>query len=371
MAIPRVAVLLSFYNDERFLAAAIESILCQTYADFELILVNDASTDRSREIAAAFNDSRIRLVDNETNVGLARSLNRGLSMVRSEYVARMDGDDLSFPSRLARQVEYLDSHHDVAVVGTQATIIDSRGRRIRVKEWWNPQFRKPATELGMEWHRVFFTPLLHASTMYRHAIIWNDLGGYDARYSMEDAELWARVGKAHHLANVDERLVAIRYNPFSLSNDLARFERHSYAEQKTPIIHALLREVLHWEDVPIELASRWVQINNPVGQVSALEIRRLRLGLDACAAHFLSIHPASAKAPEVRRYQAAMLVQLLWKACSVDRMLALSIFASTLRRHCPTALRILAPFAVLFLFGERSLRAWRFLRRRERVKRQT
>ncbi|MEA2162522.1 MAG: hypothetical protein QOK37_649 [Thermoanaerobaculia bacterium] len=370
MTNPRVAVLMSFYNDERFLGAAIESILCQTYSDFELILINDGSTGRSREIAASFSDSRIRLVDNDTNLGLARSLNRGLAMARSEYVARMDGNDISLPARLAKQVRFLDSHPDVAVVGAQATIIDSRGYRIRIKEWWNPQFRKPVSEIGMEWHRVFFTPLHHPSTMYRRTIIWDELGGYDPRSSMEDAELWARAGTKHRLANIDERLVALRYDPFSMSNNLARYEPHSYTEQRTSIVHALLRTVLQWEEVPMDLANRWVKINNPIASVSAAEIRRLRLELDSCAARFRGIYPASVKAPEVGREQAAMLTPLLWKACSVDRLLSLSIFATVLRRHWPTALRILPPFALLFPFGERALRAWRFLQRRKRIKRQ-
>jgi hypothetical protein len=181
---------------------------------------------------------------------------------------------------------------------------------------------------------------------------------------MEDTELWARVGSVHRLANIDERLVALRYGSFSYSNDLARYERPSYAERKTPIVHALMRTVLQWEDVPLELATLWVRANNPATTTTSVEIRRLRADLDSCAARFLAIHPASVKADEVACYQAAMLVRLLWKACSVDRMLALSIFASTLRRHYPTALRILAPFAALFLFGDRAPSVWRFLQRR-------
>src|SRR3990170_6306785 len=103
---PEITVLMSVYNGERFLREAIESILNQTYRDFEFLIINDGSTDSSREIILSYNDPRIRLIDNELNIGLTRSLNKGLRLARGKYIARQDADDISFRKRLEKQVAF-------------------------------------------------------------------------------------------------------------------------------------------------------------------------------------------------------------------------------------------------------------------------
>ena len=103
---PRVTVLMSVYNDEPFLAEAIDSVLRQTLTDLELLLIDDGSTDRSREIAAAFRDPRLRIIVNEENLGHGPALNRGLASAACEYVANLDGNDVAFPERLAKQVAW-------------------------------------------------------------------------------------------------------------------------------------------------------------------------------------------------------------------------------------------------------------------------
>src|SRR5258705_775698 len=113
---PQVSVLLPVWNGERHLAAAIESVLGQSFTDFELLIVDDGSTDGSAALIRRYGDERIRLFENEKNLGVTRSLNLGLAQARGRYVARMDADDLSAPERLARQVAFLDSHPEVALV---------------------------------------------------------------------------------------------------------------------------------------------------------------------------------------------------------------------------------------------------------------
>src|SRR5437763_13274920 len=103
---PRVTVLMSVYNDEPFLAEAIDSVLRQTLTDLELLLIDDGSTDRSREIAAAFRDPRLRIIVNEENLGHGPALNRGLASAACEYVANLDGNDVAFPERLAKQAAW-------------------------------------------------------------------------------------------------------------------------------------------------------------------------------------------------------------------------------------------------------------------------
>ena len=118
---PRVTVLMAVYNGERFLAEAVASILDQTFRDFEFLIVNDGSTDRSREIILSFGDPRIRLVDNPENIGLTRSLNRGLELAKGGLIARQDADDISLPERLEREIGFLDGNPKAAIVGSQAS----------------------------------------------------------------------------------------------------------------------------------------------------------------------------------------------------------------------------------------------------------
>ena len=108
----RVTVLMPVYNAELFLSEAIESILRQTWSDFEYLIINDGSTDNSRKIISSFRDPRIRLVDNPSNLGLTKSLNKGLELAEGEYIARQDADDISHPKRLERQVQFLNGAID-------------------------------------------------------------------------------------------------------------------------------------------------------------------------------------------------------------------------------------------------------------------
>jgi len=121
---PTVSVLMPVFNGEQFLRPAMNSILNQTFTDFEFIIVDDGSTDHSREILNSYTDSRVRLICNESNIGLTDSLNRGLEAASGNYIARMDQDDISLPERLAKQVAFMDSHPEVGVCGTWAKDID-------------------------------------------------------------------------------------------------------------------------------------------------------------------------------------------------------------------------------------------------------
>src|SRR5260221_3087417 len=130
MTAPPLTVLMAFHNDAPFIAEAIDSILNQTYGDFEFVIVNDASNDGSRDIVACYTDPRIRLLDNPTNLRLARSLNRGLEAARGALVARLDANDVARPDRLEKQMRFMHDHPEIALVGGQYELIDTRGRPI-------------------------------------------------------------------------------------------------------------------------------------------------------------------------------------------------------------------------------------------------
>ena len=125
---PLISVILPAYNADRYLTEAIKSILAQTYSNFELIILNDGSTDHTEQIILGFTDSRILYIDNHQNLGIVATLNKGLSVAQGEYIARMDADDISTAVRFEHQINYLETHPAVGVLGSAIQIIDRRGK---------------------------------------------------------------------------------------------------------------------------------------------------------------------------------------------------------------------------------------------------
>lgn len=306
---PRVSVLIAEYNAGPFLAAAIDSVLAQTFTEFDLVVVDDASTDGSRGIVEGYRDSRVRLIVNDRNLGAGGARNRGLGAISSEYVVFLDGDDLCFPQRLARQVAYLDEHPDVAAVGAQARLIDIAGRTIG-------EVRRPVTELGIRWWRIFGSPLIHSSVMLRRAVVWDELGGYEEAFRFgEDFDLWYRMAKRYAIHNLPETLVAYRFDPHSSTSTA----RGGYAARKLPKILDNMREVLRWDDPPRQSVERWLE--NPGDAVDLIE---------RCDARFTSLHGDN---DEVATRTAQLLMRALRKAPS------LRLWLKIWRRHHKTAFR--------------------------------
>ncbi len=127
----RVSVVMAVHNGEKYLRQAVESILAQTFMDFEFIIVNDGSNDSTDSILGEFasRDKRIIIVQNGKNIGLTRSLNRGLELAHGQLIARMDVDDISFPQRLEAQVDFMESHPEIGILGTAACVIDADGKK--------------------------------------------------------------------------------------------------------------------------------------------------------------------------------------------------------------------------------------------------
>lgn len=185
---PVVTVLIPVHNGTAFLRDAIGSVLGQTFGDFELLLLDDASTDESREIIGSFRDPRVRLERNARNVGQTATLNRGLDLARGRYVARLDQDDVSLPRRLERQVELLERRPEIDVVGTWGFVIDARGRRVGAMR---RRVRDRGSFLGAL--IVGECPFWHPSVVFRRDAI-RALGGYDTSFApAEDVDLWTRL----------------------------------------------------------------------------------------------------------------------------------------------------------------------------------
>lgn len=200
---PRVTVLMPVHNGMPFLHEALQSIFTQTYGDFEFLVIDDASTDESRSMLKSINDDRLRIVINETKQGITRTLNRGLELARGEYVARMDSDDISHPERLARQVEYLDTHTDITVVGAWANYLSGDGRDLGV-------CRMPTESSEIRHALLKENCFFHPSVVFRRETIVG-LGGYDdALPHAQDYDLWLRVADHHNLANLPLPLLSYR-----------------------------------------------------------------------------------------------------------------------------------------------------------------
>jgi glycosyltransferase involved in cell wall biosynthesis len=210
--LPRISVLMPVYNNDRYLVEAIESILNQTVTDFEFIIVDDGSTDQTSTILTSYEsrDPRIRVV-RQKNGGIVSALNTGIAFCRGEYIARMDGDDISYPNRFSLQMDYLDNNPDCVVVGGVFMSIDEAGNRL-----WPYRFaRNKVTSF-----RTF--PIQVALTVHPLAMIRKEaliaLGGYRATFPhAEDYELFLRISKYGRVHNLDEILLSYRNHPQSIS----------------------------------------------------------------------------------------------------------------------------------------------------------
>jgi glycosyltransferase involved in cell wall biosynthesis len=204
-AVPTVSVVFPVHNGEPYLAEAIDSILGQTFGDFELIAVDDGSTDNSRRRLddAAARDARVRVVAGQ-EPGLVGALNLGLSLARGEFIARMDADDISQPGRFALQVSYLRDNPDIAVVGSAITLIDASG--VVVREISYPLAPADVERFLME----IGSALAHPAVMARRKVMLS-VGGYRKLFQhSEDYDLWLRMAERYSLANLPDRLLRYR-----------------------------------------------------------------------------------------------------------------------------------------------------------------
>ena len=209
--IPKVSVILPVYNAQSYLRESIDSILAQSFEDFELIIVNDGSTDDSLEIVSSYTDKRITLI-NQENAGLPVSLNRAIRVAKGQYLARQDADDVSLPSRLEEQVAYLDAHPQCALLGTWADILVENTPTDR-------RLHHPHLNGDIQIKLLFFNCFVHSSVMIRK-IALEKSGLYPEdpeKFPPEDYDLWLRIAKYFEVANLPKPLLQYRELPSSIS----------------------------------------------------------------------------------------------------------------------------------------------------------
>lgn len=202
---PLVSVVMPLYNAKQYLVPAIESILSQTLKNFELILINDASTDKTLRIINKFKkkDKRIRVINNRKNLRMAQSLNLGIEAAESDIIARMDQDDIAFPDRLIAQYTFLKKHPKVAVVGNDIILIDEDDEVIGKRTY-------PTTSKGLKKIMFRYSPFAHPTVMFRKNAL-KKIGGYsNDKHPCEDIDLWFRLGKRYEFASIPQFLLKYR-----------------------------------------------------------------------------------------------------------------------------------------------------------------
>lgn len=221
---PKISVIMSVYNGSRYLREAIESILNQTFTNFEFIIINDCSTDNSWEILTEYSnkDRRIRLFNNEENIGLTKSLNKGINLARGEYIARQDADDVSLPQRFDKQVALLDSYPDVVLVSCDIEVINSEGYFVKKEQRsCDPQW--------ISWYMLFYNHIGgHSQVIFRRKTAMG-LGGYSESYRYsQDYEFWCRIVRVGNIVILPEILHKLRRHNKGITAE-KRSEQLDYA----------------------------------------------------------------------------------------------------------------------------------------------
>lgn len=212
---------MSIFNGQPYAAKSVESILNQTFADFEFLIVDDASTDATPGMILEYArcDSRVKLVSNTSNIGLTRSLNRGLELACGQYIARQDADDVSMPTRLSKQVDFLDKHPSIGVLGSQAVVLNSDRQ---------PSYSTivPVQPEVVRWTLAFENCLAHSSVMFRRELL-DEIEPYSPDFPYaQDYDLWWRASRITGVANLAEPLIHRYKGPGRISS------RHVLRQEK-------------------------------------------------------------------------------------------------------------------------------------------
>lgn len=209
---PAISVVMPAHNAEPYLACAVRSILTQSFTDFELILLDDASRDGTWAVAEALarQDARIRAIRNPTNLKIAATLNRGIELARGRYVVRMDADDWSYPNRLQKQFEFMEDHPEVVVSGGTIEVCDGDLAPVNRREY-------PRTDAEIRQKMFFFSPFCHPAIICRTDAL-RKAGGYNPSLEVaQDYELYFRIGRLGELANLGDCIHKLRTHRASSS----------------------------------------------------------------------------------------------------------------------------------------------------------
>ena len=208
-----VTVLMPVYNAGEFIKEAIDSILDQTYEEFEFLIINDGSTDSSINIIESYKDKRIKLINNTENVGFTKSLNKGIEIAQGKYIVRMDADDIAETNRIEVQVEFMEDNEDVAVAGSNVVIFLSDKPLIKKLTDFPTRYSEIKCKL------LFESPIMHQTVIMRKDVLLENNYRYKGEYkNIEDYELWMEMAEDHKIVNISKKLLRYRVISNSITN---------------------------------------------------------------------------------------------------------------------------------------------------------
>lgn len=251
--LPSVSILMAVYNGEKYLRRCLDSVVSQDFTDFEFIIVDDASSDDTHSILSSYHDERIVYLKNEENIGQTRSLNKGLNHARAPLIARIDADDLWHPEKLGRQVRFLETHEDVAVLGTFANTINLSGDLTARRTY-------PLSDNDIKATLLRKAPVCHVSVVMRKQVVVS-IGGYPEQYrTVADFALWSALIRAgFRITNLPEYLT-------TYMEDMGTFGARNFVDRES------------WEGAEI------VQLN-------ASSFANMALGLEECRNILVTLFP--------------------------------------------------------------------------------
>ena len=256
---PLVSVVMSVYNSEKHLQESVNSILNQTYTNFEFVIINDGSNDNCLDILIKYqkNNNQVLIIDQE-NIALTKSLNRGIQLARGKYIARQDADDKSLPERLEKQIQFLEANADYFLIGTDYKIIDEHSNIIG----------KPEIPVPIDNHEIRaainkYNTFVHSLVMFR-----NDTSSigyfYDTSYKYsQDYELWVRILKHHNAYNLPKVLGLIRTWPGMISQKKIKTQRRYALRVKKQIVLKHITNIGFWyyllKDLSVVYLPKWTR----------------------------------------------------------------------------------------------------------------
>ncbi len=241
---PLVSVVMPVYNGEKYLREAVESILNQTYTNFEFLVINDGSTDTTFGIVSSYKDQRIRIINNETNIKLIASLNKGLDLAKGDYIIRMDADDVSLSNRIERQVEFMQAHPNIGVCGSFYQTIDKEEKVIKY----------PIDHNELAVSLLFYNPICHPTVIIRNSVILkNGLRFKEEYIHAEEYKFWADCMNYSELANIPEVLLNYREHASQISNIYSSLQINTSQKIRRELLVKIAPDLVQddfrtWED---------------------------------------------------------------------------------------------------------------------------
>jgi glycosyltransferase involved in cell wall biosynthesis len=301
---PKVTVLMSVYNGEKYLREAIDSILNQTFMDFEFLIINDGSTDSTVEILQSYDDPRIKIINNVENIGLTKSLNKGLRIARGTYIARMDCDDISLPERLEKQINYLNAHPEVGVLGTAYRLIDANGHDLEI-------MRMPINDLQIRWTSLFDNPFAHPTVMIRKNFMIKNKLNYDEAFLLsEDYDLWTRMLNYTRGMNLSEPLIQYRVHANTVTSKYREVQLKNRNIVALRTMHEQQLEYAKTSDQVNQLRDLFVVSSKVMPYLDAQRIALIENYLDMFEA-FVSRHQGESGLKTLQRHEAVRVAYLI------------------------------------------------------------